>query len=64
MTAREVCNRLRREGWSERPGKGAHIVFKLAGHPRVIVSNHTGDIAPGTLRSICDAAGWDFPLER
>ena len=27
VTAREVMNRLRREGWAERPGKGSHVVF-------------------------------------
>jgi len=63
VTAREAMNRLRREGWAERPGKGAHTVFKKAGR-RVIVSNHKGDIPTGTLRSICAQAGWEFPPAR
>ena len=61
MTAREATARLTREGWEGRSGKGAHIVFRKAGHPNVIVSNHKGDIASGTLRSICKNAGWEYP---
>ena len=63
MTAREAMARLTREGWSHRPGKGSHTVFSKAGHPRVVVSNHRGDIPPGTLRSICKAAEWEYPPE-
>jgi len=40
-------NRLRRENWAERAGKGAHVVFSMDGRT-VIVSNHAGDIKPGT----------------
>jgi predicted RNA binding protein YcfA (HicA-like mRNA interferase family) len=60
MTAREAMNRLRREGWTERPGKGSHIIFKKGGQ-RVVVANHAGDIPTGTLRTICKQAGWPFP---
>jgi predicted RNA binding protein YcfA (HicA-like mRNA interferase family) len=63
MTAREAMNRLRREGWTERPGKGSHVVFKKEGH-RVVIANHSGDIPRGTLRAICEVAGWEFPPER
>lgn len=63
MTAREVMNRLRREEWSERPGKGSHIIFKRDGK-RVVVSNHSGDLPTGTLRAICAQAGWDYPPDR
>ena len=35
--------RLRREGWTERPGKGSH----KAGHDNVPVPNHRGDIPTG-----------------
>ncbi len=45
MTAREAMNRLRREGWAERAGKGAHVIFKKGGR-RVVVSNHA-DRRPG-----------------
>jgi predicted RNA binding protein YcfA (HicA-like mRNA interferase family) len=56
-------NRLRREAWAERPGKGSHLVFSKDGRT-VVVPNHRGDIAPGTLRSICRAAGWEYPPKR
>jgi predicted RNA binding protein YcfA (HicA-like mRNA interferase family) len=56
-------NRLRRENWTERTGKGAHVVFSKDGRT-IVVSNHAGDIKPGTLRSICRGAGWDYPPER
>ena len=64
MTAREAMARLRREDWSEHPGKGSHVAFKKAGRRNVIVPNHRGDIPPGTLRNICKAAGWEYPPER
>ena len=63
MTAREATNRLEREGWVSRPGKGSHTVFRKTGSPIVVVPNHRGDIAPGTLRSICKAADWEYPPE-
>lgn len=64
MTPREVMSRLRHEGWSERAGKGSHVVFIKTGHDNVPVPNHRGDIPPGTLRSICRAAGWEWPPRR
>ena len=60
MTAREAMQRLRREGFGERPGKGSHIIF-AKGERKVIVSNHTGDIPAGTLRQICKQARWEYP---
>ncbi len=60
MTARDVAARLAREGWVSRPGKGSHSVWKKAGYAIVVLPNHRGDLAPGTLRSICAAAGWDY----
>jgi predicted RNA binding protein YcfA (HicA-like mRNA interferase family) len=63
VTPREVMNRLRREGWVERAGKGSHLVFLKDGRT-VVVSNHPGDIKIGTLRSICRGAGWDYPPRR
>jgi predicted RNA binding protein YcfA (HicA-like mRNA interferase family) len=63
MTAREAMNRLRREGWTERPGKGSHVIFKKGGR-RVVVSSHAGDIPTGTLRAICAQADWEYPPQR
>jgi len=64
VTAREVMSRLRREGWTERPGRGSHIVFIKADHDNIPVPNHRGDIPIGTLRSIARAAGWEWPPQR
>ncbi len=64
MTAREVAVRLEREGWVPRPGKGSHTIYRKPGHPIVVLPNHRGDLAPGTLRSICGAAGWEYPPKR
>ena len=64
MTAREAASRLIREGWISRPGKGYHTVFKKPHRPIVVLPNHRGDLAPGTLRSVCAAAGWDYPPQR
>jgi predicted RNA binding protein YcfA (HicA-like mRNA interferase family) len=61
--SREVMNRLRRENWTERAGKGAHVVLSKDGRT-VAVSNHAGDIRPGTLRSIRRGAGWEYPPQR
>jgi predicted RNA binding protein YcfA (HicA-like mRNA interferase family) len=44
-----------------RQGKGSHVVFRKPGRPLVVVSNHAGEIPMGTLRSICAAAGWEWP---
>ena len=64
MTAREVMNRLRREGWAEHPGKGSHIKFTKAGGRMVIVPNHRGDLKIGIVRAIYRDAGWPWPPQR
>jgi predicted RNA binding protein YcfA (HicA-like mRNA interferase family) len=64
VTAREVINRLRREGWAEREGKGSHVIFTKSGHQNIPVSRHGGDLPHGTLRKICRDAGWEWPPER
>jgi len=61
VTAREVMNRLRREGWTERAGKGSHVIFTKAGQKNIPVSRHGADLPLGTLRSICRDAGWEWP---
>ena len=57
-------NRLRREGWAERPGKGSHAIFSQPGRRKVTVPRHPGDLKPGVLRSIARAAGWEWPPQR
>jgi predicted RNA binding protein YcfA (HicA-like mRNA interferase family) len=64
MTAREVMARLQREGWQERPGKGAHVVFTKPGRKNIPVSRDGGDVPIGTLRSIARDAGWEWLPER
>ena len=64
MTAREVINRLRREGWAERAGKGSHAIFRKPGQRDVSVPRHPGDMKPGVLRSIAREAGWEWPPQR
>ena len=63
MTSREAMQRLRREGFDERPGKGSHRIFSRGGR-KVIVAAHPGDIPVGTLRQICKQAGWEWPPAR
>ena len=63
MMAREAANRLTREGWISRPGKGSHAIYRKPGHQIVVLPNHRGDIKPGTLRTICAIAGWEYPPE-
>jgi predicted RNA binding protein YcfA (HicA-like mRNA interferase family) len=64
VTPREVMSRLRREGWAERPGKGAHVVFGKPGFPSVAVPNHHADLRPGTFLAIARDAGWEWPRSR
>jgi predicted RNA binding protein YcfA (HicA-like mRNA interferase family) len=64
VTAREVMNRLRREGWAERTGKGSHVVFTKSGHRNIPVPRHGGDLPLGTLRAISRDAGWQWPPGR
>jgi predicted RNA binding protein YcfA (HicA-like mRNA interferase family) len=56
-------NRLRREGWAERTGRGSHAVFTKPGQRNISVPNHPGDLSPG-VRSIAQAAGWEWPPRR
>lgn len=60
MTVREVIKILHNDGWREVDArtKGSHIQLKHPSkHGKVIVANHKGDIAPGTLNSILKQAG-------
>lgn len=60
MTVREVMKILHNDGWREVEArtKGSHIQLKHPSKPgKVTVTNHKGDIAPGTLNSILKQAG-------
>lgn len=58
MTVREIIKILKKDGWYQCETSGSHIQFE---HPtkkgKVTVSNHSGDIAKGTLNSILKQAG-------
>ena len=64
MTVHGVMSRLRREGWAERSAQGSLLVIFTKAGRLVIVSRGTSDIPSGALRSICQAAGWEFPPHR
>jgi predicted RNA binding protein YcfA (HicA-like mRNA interferase family) len=57
-------NRLRQDGWAERPGRGSHLVFTKPGSAPIVIPRLGGDIPPATLRAICRGAGWNYPLQR
>ncbi|MDD2402311.1 MAG: type II toxin-antitoxin system HicA family toxin [Clostridia bacterium] len=60
MTVKEILKILRKDGWKEVESriKGSHIQLKHRTKlGKVTVSNHKGDIAPGTLNSILKQAG-------
>ena len=59
MTAKEAEKMIKADGWFEiRSSGGSHKQYK---HPtkkgKVTISFHSGDIPPGTLRSIKKQAG-------
>ena len=61
VTVRTIMKRLAADGWYIVPGrtKSSHIQMKHPTKPdKVTVPNHSGDIPPGTLKSILKQAGW------
>ena len=56
VTAKTMMRVLLREGFIELPQRGSHRIFAL-GARRAIVPMHGGDLKPGTLKTILDAAG-------
>lgn len=58
MTVREVLKMLYRDGWYVVNQEGSHMNLKHPTKPgKITVANHSGDIKPGTLRSIYRQAG-------
>ncbi len=58
MKVRDVLKRLAEDGWIETKGKGSHRQFVHPTKPgKVTVSDHGGDVKPGTLHSIWKQAG-------
>ena len=60
MTVRGMMNRLRREDWAERSGI-KQVLFTKPGFSPIVMPRQIGDIPRGALRSICRAAGWEYP---
>lgn len=62
FTSAEIIQRLTRDGWRKASQKGSHVKFKHPSRPgRVVVPHPRKDIPAGTLKSIFDMAGWDWP---
>jgi predicted RNA binding protein YcfA (HicA-like mRNA interferase family) len=58
MKPREVIAVLQRAGWTVDRQKGSHLILvNAAGTAGVTIPMHTGDLAPGTLRSIVKQSG-------
>jgi predicted RNA binding protein YcfA (HicA-like mRNA interferase family) len=58
MKVKDLLKRLKDDGWNIKNQKGSHVQMM---HPtkkgKVTVSNHSGDIPIGTLKSILKQAG-------
>jgi predicted RNA binding protein YcfA (HicA-like mRNA interferase family) len=56
VTAKVMVRVLLRSGFEELRQKGSHRIFGK-GSCRVVVPMHSGDLKPGTLKAILEAAG-------
>ncbi len=56
-SAREVLARLQRIGFVIRHQSGSHVVLRHPDGRQTYVAMHSGDIPPGTLKSILKQAG-------
>jgi len=56
VSAKAMARALLRAGFTELRQRGSHRIFAL-GVRRAIVPMHAGDLKPGTLKAILDAAG-------
>jgi predicted RNA binding protein YcfA (HicA-like mRNA interferase family) len=55
--AREVLARLQRAGFQVRRQSGSHVVLRHPDGRQTYVAMHSGDVPPGTFRSILKQAG-------
>jgi len=55
---RIVIQKLRKEGWCERPGSGSHLVFQKPGMPNVVVPTSGKELKKGMYDKIARDAGW------
>lgn len=64
LMSKKIINRLESEGWTFDRQTGSHHTFKKAGSVLIVTVTHPRrDFPKGTLRSICRAAGWEWPPE-
>lgn len=62
MTSVDVIRRLRKDGWLLVRTKGSHHQFKHPAKPgRVTLPHPVKDIPIGTLKSVFEQAGWEWP---
>lgn len=54
---KEIVKRFRKEKWTERNGKGSHIVFTKDGKT-ISVPTSRKEVAKGTFEKIKRDAGW------
>lgn len=65
MTAREILQILRRDGWKEIEIQGSHIQMKHPTKPgKVTIPRHGGDVHPKTVKSIMKQAGLGYSREK
>jgi predicted RNA binding protein YcfA (HicA-like mRNA interferase family) len=58
----QIIRRLESEGWVLARQAGSHHHYKKDGVAFIVTVPHPRrDMPAGTLRSICRAAGWEFP---
>lgn len=56
--AREVLSALQRAGFVVKRQSGSHVVLRHADGRQTYVAMHSGDVPPGTFRSILRQAGF------
>jgi predicted RNA binding protein YcfA (HicA-like mRNA interferase family) len=62
MNSRDIMARLKAEGWILVNVRGSHHNYRHpAGKGRVTVPHPKKDLPKGTVRSIFNQAGWDWP---
>ena len=62
LDSKSIIRRLKADGWEQVGQKGSHVHFKHPEKPgRITVPHPKKDFPKGTLRSIFESAGWDWP---
>jgi predicted RNA binding protein YcfA (HicA-like mRNA interferase family) len=56
FNAKEVLRKLKRAGFAKRRQSGSHLVLRHKDGRQTYLPMHTGDVPPGTLRTILKQA--------